>query len=173
MGRGSVKQNKNIYQVCREERGLTRAAAAELMEWVSESRIEKIESEKSAATPEEIMAMSKAYKYPELRSYYCSHECAIGKKDVKEVEDKPIEKIVLELLSALNKIDAFKNRFIEIASDGIIHDDEIEDFISISNRLDSISSNISSLKLWLDKTIESGNINKEILEKVIDSNNNK
>ena len=43
MGRASVRENKNIYQQCREERGLTRAQASECMEWVTESRIEKIE----------------------------------------------------------------------------------------------------------------------------------
>ena len=44
MGRRSTKENKNIYFTTREEAGLTRAQASELMEYVSESRIEKIEN---------------------------------------------------------------------------------------------------------------------------------
>ena len=41
MGKRSVKEDKTIYQETREENGLSRAAAAELLECISESRIEK------------------------------------------------------------------------------------------------------------------------------------
>lgn len=166
MGRASSKENKNIYQLCREDCGLTRAQASEKMEWVSDSRIEKIESEKTTATPDEVMAMAKAYKKPEICSYYCSHECAIGRKYVPEVQEKPIEKIVLEMIATLNNLEKHKDRLIEIASDGIIHDDEIKDFMAISDRLDSLAGSVDSLKLWLDKTIDAGEINTEILEKI-------
>ncbi len=50
MGKKSTKENKNIFQLSREEKGLTRAEASESLEFVSESRIEKIESEKSTGT---------------------------------------------------------------------------------------------------------------------------
>ena len=43
MGKKSTKENKNIYQTSREEAGLTREKASELMEFVSADRIEKIE----------------------------------------------------------------------------------------------------------------------------------
>ena len=72
MGRKSVKECKNEYQLAREAAGLTRAEAADLMGYVSESRIEKIESEKSAPHPDEIVAMADAYKKPGLCNYYCS-----------------------------------------------------------------------------------------------------
>ena len=44
MGKVSVKENKNIYQITREELGLSRAAAAELMinEGMTEYRLAKI-----------------------------------------------------------------------------------------------------------------------------------
>lgn len=69
MGRKSVKENKNEYQLAREEANLTRAQAAELMQFVSESRIEKIESEKSEPHPDEILAMADAYKKPALCNF--------------------------------------------------------------------------------------------------------
>ena len=47
MGRMSIKPDKNIYHQAREALKLTRAAASELMGFVSESRIEKIEYEKT------------------------------------------------------------------------------------------------------------------------------
>ena len=64
MGRKSTKENKNIYQITREEADLTREEASELMDFISSDRIEKIESEKSASHPEEILAMADAYKKP-------------------------------------------------------------------------------------------------------------
>ena len=62
MGKKSIKENKNIYQKSREALELTRERAAELMEFISDDRIEKIESEKSYPHPDEIVAMAKAYK---------------------------------------------------------------------------------------------------------------
>lgn len=43
MGKQSTRENKTIYQLCREEKELTREKASELMAGVSSSRIEKIE----------------------------------------------------------------------------------------------------------------------------------
>ena len=45
MGKQSTREHKNIYQIYREEQGLTREKASEKMEGVSASRIEKIEYE--------------------------------------------------------------------------------------------------------------------------------
>ena len=44
MGRKSTKENKNIYQISRENAELTRDAAAEQLEFISSDRIEKIEN---------------------------------------------------------------------------------------------------------------------------------
>ena len=41
MGCKSVKENKNIYQLCRESLDYSRAKAAEKLGWISETRIEK------------------------------------------------------------------------------------------------------------------------------------
>jgi hypothetical protein len=41
VGKKSTRENKNIYQLCREEAELTREEASEAMGFVSESRIEK------------------------------------------------------------------------------------------------------------------------------------
>ena len=61
MGRKSTKENKNIYQISRENNGLTRDAAAERLEFISSDRIEKIESEKSNPHPDEILAMAECF----------------------------------------------------------------------------------------------------------------
>jgi len=161
MGKKSVKENKNIYQLSREEQELTRDAASELMQFVSSDRIEKIESEKSLPHPDEILAMAEAYKAPHLCNYYCSHECPIGQEFVPEIEIKDLAQITLEMLASLNAMDKAKNRLIEITADGVIDEDEYEDFSKIQKQLNQISMAVDSLQLWVNKTIADGKIDKE------------
>ena len=86
MGKQSTRENKTIYQLCREAAGLTRAEASEKMDAVSYSKIEKFEYETQEPTPYDILQMADAYKRPELCNYYCSHKCEIGHRYVPEVE---------------------------------------------------------------------------------------
>ena len=161
MGRKSTRENKNIYQTSREAVGLTREAAAEKLEFISSDRIEKIESEKSFPHPDEILAMADCYKNPSLCNYYCSHECPIGQEYVPEVKSKELSQITLEMLASLNSLDKQKTRLIEITVDGIISDDEIEDFKHIQEQLEQISMAIDSLQLWVQKAIMNGMISEK------------
>ena len=156
MGRKSTKENKNIYQLSREEAGLTREAAAEKMDYISADRIEKIEYEKSLPHPDEILVMADCYKNPALCNYFCSHECPIGQEYVPEVKIKELSQITLEVLASLNAIEKEKNRLIEITVDGEISEDEMQDFKMIQSRLSQISLAIDSLQLWVQKAIADG-----------------
>lgn len=158
MGRKSTRENKTNYQICREAMGFTREQAAELMDYVSADRIEKIESEKSFPHPEEILAMSKCYKAPDMCNHYCSHECPIGMEYVPEAKIKNLSQITLEMLNSLNLIDKEKNRLIEITVDEKITNDEMNDFMRINERLTEISSIVSSLQLWIKKALADGHI---------------
>ena len=104
MGRASTKENKNAYQLAREELELSREKASELLESVPADRIEKIENEKTIAHPEEILAMAEKYKRPSLCNHYCSSDCPIGQKYVPKVEIKELSSIVLEMLASLNSV---------------------------------------------------------------------
>jgi len=160
MGRKSTKENKNIYQISRENASLTRDAAAELLKYISPDRIEKIESEKSLPHPDEILSMAKCYKNPSLYNYYCSHECPIGQEHVPEVKFKELSQITLEMLASLNSLDKEKNRLIEITVDGTISEDEMKDFLKIQKQLSQIAMAIDSLQLWVQKAIADGKISK-------------
>lgn len=165
MGRKSTKENKNIYQISRENAELTREAAAEQLEFISSDRIEKIENEKSLPHPDEILAMADCYKNPALCNYYCSHECPIGQEYIPEVAAKDLSVITLEMLSTLNTLAKEKDRMIDIAADGKVTEDEISDFLRIKENLECMSLTIESLKLWVEKTIASGEIDKSLLGK--------
>ena len=166
MGKKSVKENKNIWQLNRENAELTRAQASELMDFISESRIEKIESEKSPIHPEEVVAMAEAYKNPSLCNYYCSHECRIGQDYVPEVKVSSLAEISLGILSSINSLNLHKERLIEIAEDGKISDDEIPDFLTIRDRLDKLSLAVDSLKLWVDHEIVNESLDKKKMDNI-------
>lgn len=166
MGKKSIKENKNIFFESREEAGLTRAQASELIGTISESRLEKMETGKTAIYPEDVVDMSIAYKKPELCNYYCTHECRIGKTSVPEVKMSSLSEIVLAMLSALNSLDRQKERLIDITADGQITDDELVDFVSIQKQLDQIDLTVESLKLWMQSTIAEGKINKAKLDEL-------
>ena len=144
MGRISMKENKNIYHICREELGLSREKASELLEVIPPERIEKIENEKSLPRPDEVLIMAEKYKVANLCNYYCANQCPIGREYVPEIQIKDLSQIVLEMLASLNSMRKKQERLIEITADGKIDENEIEDFILIQEELEKIS--ISPLK---------------------------
>ena len=100
--------------------------------------------------------MADCYKNPTLCNYYCSHECPIGQEYVPEVKLKDLSQITLEMLASLNSLEKEKNRLIEITVDGIISEDEKEDFERIQHQLAQISMAVDSLQLWVQKAILDG-----------------
>ena len=156
MGRMSTKENKNHFQLCREDMGLSREKASELLGWISPERIEKIENEKSLPHPDEVLAMSEAYKVPRLCNYYCANLCPIGQEYVPEVKVKDLSQIVLEMLSSLNSVRKKQERLIEITADGEITNDEVEDFVNIQKELERISLTVETLQLWSERMLATG-----------------
>ena len=161
MARVSTKENKNIYQLTREELKLSREAAGELLESIQPDRIEKIENERSLPHPEEILVMADKYKQPGRCNYYCANQCPIGQQYVPEVKIKALSQIVLEMLASLNAMNKQKERLIEITADGQISGDEIEDFIFIQEELERISITVETLQLWSEQMLATGIIDAE------------
>lgn len=161
MGRASVRENKNRYQLAREELGLTREKAAELLEVLSPERIEKIENERTDPHPDEVLLMSRKYKKPSLCNYYCANQCPIGREYVPEVRMGELSAIVLEMLASLNAVGKQRDRLIEIAADGVISGDEIDDFLRIRRELERISLTVEALQLWSENMLAAGKIDPE------------
>ncbi len=164
MARASVKENKNIYHITRENLDLTRERASEVLELLSAERIEKIENERIIPRPEDILIMAKGYNAPHLCNHYCSTQCPIGKQYVPEVKSKELSQIVLEMLANLNGMQKKKDRLIEITADGKIDSGEIADFIHIQKELERIAVTVEALQLWSEKMLESGLIDMSQLK---------
>ena len=166
MARKSTKENKNIYQRTRENLGLTREEAADLLVTMSPERIEKIESERSMPHPDEVLLMSDQYKLPSLCNHYCANQCPIGQQYVPEIKVKDLSQIVLETIASLNAMQTKKNRFIEITVDGQITGDELADFVYIQEELEKISVAVETLQLWCERMLDTGVIDREKYEAV-------
>lgn len=165
MGKKSIKRDKSIYQIARENADLTREEAGALI-FLSEDTIEKIESGKRLARPEEVLKMSDAYKDAHLCNAYCAHECAIGKEYVPEIKADNLQQIVLSMISSLNFVQKEKDRLIDIVEDGIIEENELEDFLIIQSKLEKISMSVEALQLWVENVIDAGGLDEEKLNQI-------
>lgn len=161
MGKKSIKENKTKYHLVREELGLSREEASGKLGMITPERLERIENEKTEPYPEEVLAMAETYHRPSLCNYYCSQKCPIGRQYVPEIEIKELSSIVLEMLASLNSVDKKKERLIEIAADGKIDRDEIDDFIYIQEELERISVTVETLQLWSERMLANGVIDAE------------
>ena len=159
MPKVSSKENKNIYFKTREQLGLTRESASDLLDGIPAEA-----NERRKPYPEEVVQMAEKYGNPELCNYYCSQQCDIGRKYVPEVKIKDLSKIVLEMLASLNSMHKKQERFIEITADGEISNDEMDEFVSIQEELEKISITVETLQLWSEQMIASGKIDAEAYE---------
>lgn len=109
--------------------------------------------------------MADKYKLPELCNYYCSNQCPIGQQYVPEIQMKELPQIILETVASLNKMNKKQERLIEITADGIIDNDELDDFIYIQEELEKISVNVETLQLWSERMLASGAIDEDSYNK--------
>ena len=121
----------NLYIEVRNNLGLSREEASELLETISPEKLLRIENEKQLPQPDDVMIMAEKYAEPNIRNYYCANQCPMGQYYVPTVKFNDLEKTVLKLVASLNSMHAKQERLIEIAEDGIITDDELEDLAKI------------------------------------------
>ena len=158
MGRKSIKKNKSHFQLCREKCDYTRAEAIDHMQTVSEDRLEKIESGKTRAYPEDVVELAEAYRQPELCNWYCRNMCGIGSRIAPDIDAKELPQTVLEIINKLNLLTEKKDILITLAEDGKITAAERKEFSEIYDQLDHLSDSVESLKIWVRKTLAGGKI---------------
>ena len=65
------------------------------------------------------------------------------------------------MFASLNSVNKRNERLIEITADGVISNDEIDDFIYIQEELERISITVETLQLWAEKMLANGIIDAE------------
>ena len=71
---------------------------------------------------------------------------------------RDLSQVVLEMLASLNSMKKSQERLIEITADGVIENDELEDFINIQRELERISITVETLQLWTEQMLATGKI---------------
>ena len=94
--------------------------------------------------------MAKVYDAPELYNYYCTNECPIDCNSQPFIYDD-LDKISVRLMSALHFLENANDRIYAILEDGVISENEKEEFENILSTLEKISYSADSLELWAKK----------------------
>ncbi len=158
MSKKATKAADNMYYLARCEAAEcnpdfnSREKAAEII-GMDRTRLARIELDTIAPYPEEVKAMSEAYRVPELCNSYCARECPIGQNSVQEVTIDDFDRLALKVLGSLKDIDSLRSSLIAISEDGQVDDYEREDFQKILDTLEKISTNAKALQLWAIKNI--------------------
>lgn len=156
MGRKSIKENKTIYQLSRENAGLSREEAGFRMTYVTEDRLEKIENERTKAKPEDVIEMAKCYEDTLLCNRHCTSVCPIGKRRVPVIKEKQLPLITINIVNAINHLYEKKDSLIGIAGSEHLSESALDELIELSLELSSLNNDVESLKLFLRKELEGG-----------------
>ena len=104
---------------------------------------------------DKVVLMADLYNCPELMTGYCKNECPIGKSMAVATTVGGIEGVTLRILKELDpeSIKGIRKSLVDIASDGVISEDEKPTLQSIVRRLDEMTIAISELRLASEKII--------------------
>ena len=73
--------------------------------------------------------------------------------------------LVLEMLASLNTLRRQQERLVEIARNGTVEDEEVEDFVGIQQELEKISITVETMQLWTEQMVAEGKIDGDIYRK--------
>ncbi|MBB3171434.1 XRE family transcriptional regulator [Parvibacter caecicola] len=159
MSDSKKKRYSSLYEQIRcEKLHWTRAKAALELKCIDENRLERIEKNRAAIRPDEVLVLAEVYDEPSLCNYYCAMQCPIGRDEgvpyIEQPEQSELPIIVLQMIASLNSTSQMKNRLIEIAADGDVSEDELAEFEKIRQELEKITSTVKALEMWSGKAIK-------------------
>lgn len=168
MGRDAIKANDNVCFRCRKEAAKyndklsSREGAAELL-GVSTSTLADYELGLTKVIPvDKVVLMADAYNAPELKAWYCTTQCPIGREFPGPSPDvSTIERTTMQLLRQLRESDVrdVKDKLIDITADGVISDDERVDLKAILSYLDGLIKAAGELRMIGAKVLNGGEEN--------------
>lgn len=149
MGRISVKPQKSDIQISRENVQLTRKQVSERLGYISENRLEKLESGKSRITPAELLDLEECYKDYGLALKRCYKDCEIGRRYLAEPADENLEKMVLQMLDQLGQIENQMPELIHLIANPELQNNDSSILSPMISHLKTLGSLGLGLELWL------------------------
>ena len=159
MERSCIEGKENIYLSCRKKAAIyndklnSREMAAELLGFSTSTLANYELGITKNVPPDSVVMMSDLYRQPELKNYYCKHECPIGKDLPMATKESGLQGITVKILNSLDdeEIKGMKKNLLSIAADGEITEDEKEEFQEIVNTLETLEKAISELRILAEK----------------------
>ena len=162
MGSGPTKAAANVYCQCRleaatyNERLKSREGAAELL-GVSASAMADYELGNVKVMPvDKVHLMADLYNAPELRNYYCTHDCPLG-AGMPRLEISSADKAVLNFMAAYIDLKRYENEIedlvIKAAEDGTISEKTKSLLSRIMDRATTLNTRTQELLLWAEKNM--------------------
>ena len=103
--------------------------------------------------------MAELYNAPELKAWYCTTECPIGRSlPMPSANISTVERTTMRLLKQLrqDEVQDIKDSLIEITADGVISEDEKVDLAEILEYLDELIKAAGELRLIGSKVLNGG-----------------
>lgn len=125
MSRQATKACGNRYYEARiraakyNEKLLTRAGAVECLPGVTEDSLKKYELDITRPPNIVVALMADAYNEPELRAWYCSNECPLG-KDCREIPEMPAERALIRLQNSVYEMEQLTRQLSLLMEDGTV-----------------------------------------------------
>lgn len=130
------KNYGNIYQMARRGAGISQEAAAELLHLSVES-VRAYETGQTVPPNETVVLMTKAYGASWLPIKHLS-QTARPLGVLPEVTVQQLPTATLQLINRMAEFSDHYRRLMQIAEDGVIDEDELPDFVAISEELRDI-----------------------------------
>lgn len=83
----------------------SRAGAAEMLPGITEESVKKYELDINKPPTEAVAIMAEAYNEPELRNWYCAHECPLG-SSCRDIPEMPPERALIRLQNSVIGLEA-------------------------------------------------------------------
>lgn len=129
MARQATKACGNRYYEARmraamyNEKFLTRAGAVESLPGVTEDSLKKYELDINRPPNIVVALMADAYNEPELRAWYCSNECPLG-RDCREIPEMPAERALIRLQNSVYEMQEVTRQVGKLMEDGKLSEEE-------------------------------------------------
>jgi hypothetical protein len=81
-------------------------------------------------------------------------------KYVPEASLQDLSQVTVRIISALNAMEAEKNKLIDISVDGRVNDFERKDFDAILEKVSIIDRSIRELRIWIEHAMNTGKIDE-------------
>ena len=140
MSRQATKACGNRYYEARmraakyNEKLLTRSGAVDCLPGVTEDSLKKYELDITRPPNIVVALMADAYNEPELRAWYCSNECPLG-KDCREIPEMPAERALIRLQNSVYEMEQLTRQLSLLMEDGTIETEQQSIIPQLRDRL--------------------------------------